>query len=141
MHGQQEGVLMRRLISIDHKIDSMQDSLALLVRATAKGLRDELLDEFGKSERAIRTYLALDGERSVSELVALLGYTKPNVSRELGWLKRKRLVDATEIPGLGKRYAKKHFDGVVGLSEALGKKLEELRAKKLRVTAKAKSRK
>jgi DNA-binding transcriptional ArsR family regulator len=114
--------ILRRLIAIDHKADSMEDSLAWLVRANAPHLKDDLIAAFGKSERRVQVYLALDGKRNVGEVAAHLHIVPQNVTRALGWLKKKRLVDVTEADGEGVVYSKKFFDAVVGLSESLAEK-------------------
>lgn len=111
--------ILRRLIGIDHKTDSMEDSLAWIVRANAPHLKEELLDAFGKSKRRVQVYLALDGKRYVNEIAVHLVMKPQNVTAELRWLKAKRLVDIVEVDGAGTRYSKKFFDAVVGLSEAL----------------------
>ena len=114
--------VLRRLIAIDHKADSMEDSLAWLVRANAPQLKDELIASFGRSKRRVQVYLALDGKRNVGAVAAHLQIKAQNVTRELGWLKRKRLVDVMEADGDGVVYSKKFFDAVVGLSESLAAK-------------------
>lgn len=114
--------VLRRLIAIDHKADSMEDSLAWLVRANAPELKEELISEFGKSKRRAQVYLALDGIRNVNAIADHLDMKRQNVTRELGWLKGKRLVDVVDADAAGMVYAKKFFDAVVGLSESLAAK-------------------
>lgn len=111
--------MLRRLIRIDHKTDSVQDSLAWLVRSNAHGLKEELLAAFGKSRRRAQVYLALDGNRNVTDLATHLGMHSPNISTELRSLKKLRLVDTVEAENSGTVYNKKFFDSVVGLSDAL----------------------
>ena len=114
--------VLRRLIAIDHKADSMEDSLAWLVRADAPKLKDELIAAFGRSERRAQVYLALDGKRNVNAIAAHLEMRAPNVSTELQWLKRKRLLDTVAADDAGTLYRKKSFDAVVGLSDSLAVK-------------------
>lgn len=124
---------LQRLIRIDHKTDSMEDSLAWIVSANSPQLRDDLIKAFGSSVRRVQVYLALDGSRNVQEIAKHLHMKQPNVSRDLGWLKRKRLIDVLEARGEGFKYKKKFFDAIVGLSEAL--------MKKFKLNAKGKKRK
>lgn len=114
--------VLRRLIAIDHKTDSMEDSLAWLVRANSPQLKGELIEAFGKGKRRIQVYLALDGNRNVNAIADHLGIKRQNVTRELKWLRDRRLVDVVEAEGSGVVYAKKFFDAVVGLSASLSDK-------------------
>lgn len=115
----QDREILRRLIGIDHKADSMQDSLAWIVRANAGELKQQLLSEFGASKRRAQVYLALDGTRTVNDVAEHLSMKRQNVTGELKTLKRLRLVDIVESDGRGTIYCKKFFDAVVGLSGAL----------------------
>jgi DNA-binding transcriptional ArsR family regulator len=114
--------ILRRLMNIDYKTDSMQDSLAWLVSANAGPLKAELIKAFGNNKRRVQVYLALDGLRNVQQLADALRMKRPNVSRELLWLKKKRLIDFRESGPEGNIYDKKFFDAIVGLSEALEEK-------------------
>lgn len=114
--------VLRRLIRIDHKTDSMEDSLAWIVSANSPQLTDDLISAFGSSTRRVQVYLALDGKRNVQDLAHHLGMKQPNVSSILAWLKRKRLIDVLEAGNGGNIYKKKFFDAIVGLSEALMKR-------------------
>lgn len=114
-----EHEVLRRLIGIDHKTDSMEDSLAWLVRANAPHLKTELVDAFGQSKRRVQVYLSLDGKRNVGAIAEHLDMKSQNVTAELRWLKKYRLVDVVEADGAGTVYAKKFFDAVVGLSDEL----------------------
>ena len=44
---------------------------------------------------------------------------RPNVSRDLLWLKKKGLIDAVEANGQGTVYQKTIFDSIIQLSEEL----------------------
>jgi DNA-binding transcriptional ArsR family regulator len=113
--------ILRRLIAIDHKTDSMHDSLAWLVRASP-GLKSELVAAFGSGKRRVQVYLSLDGSRNVNEVAAHLRMKAPNVTAELRWLKKHRLIDLGDIGGRGAVYRKKFFDSVIGLSDDLAEK-------------------
>jgi DNA-binding transcriptional ArsR family regulator len=119
---QQANEVLRRLISIDHKTDSMGDSLAWLVQANSPQLKAELIRAFGTSKRRVQVYLSLNGERNGQDIAAHLKMSPQNVTNEMAWLKRKRLVDVLEAGREGIRYRKKFFDAVVGLSDALMQK-------------------
>jgi DNA-binding transcriptional ArsR family regulator len=121
MGSDHEAEVRRRLTNIEQKTDSMQDSLTWLVRASAKELLPRLLEEFGKSERRIAVYLAVNGERSVNVLAEHLGMKQENVSIQLAWLKNKKIVRLR-----GKRYVKEDFDGIVDLSQHLEQRLKDL---------------
>jgi DNA-binding MarR family transcriptional regulator len=119
MSTEHEDEVLRRLIRIDHKTDSMEDSLAWIVSANSPQLKNELIVAFGRSTRRVQVYLGLDGKRNVQEIAKHLQMKSPNVSRDLRWLKRKRLIDVVEAGSDGYIYKKKFFDAIVGLSEAL----------------------
>jgi DNA-binding transcriptional ArsR family regulator len=116
------GEALRRLIRIDHKTDSMEDSLAWLVSANSPQLKSDLIKAFGTSMRRVQVYLALDGKRNVQDIAKHLHMKQPHVSRALDWLKRRRLVDVLEAGNGGIKYKKKFFDAIVGLSDALMEK-------------------
>jgi DNA-binding transcriptional ArsR family regulator len=113
--------ILRRVISIDNRQISMEDSLAWLVHAE-DGLRDKMLKKFGTSRRRVQVYLALDGVKNVNAVASALSMKIPNVSRDLRWLKKERLIDLADANGPGIVYKKKFFDAIVGLSEELMKK-------------------
>jgi DNA-binding transcriptional ArsR family regulator len=128
-----DGEVLRRLIRIDHKTESMEDSLAWIVSANAPQLKDELIQAIGTSVRRVQVYLALDGKRNVRDLTKHLGMKQPNVSRDIAWLKGKRLIDVIEAGNGGTKYDKKFFDAIVGLSGALMKKFKlDANGKKLK---------
>jgi DNA-binding transcriptional ArsR family regulator len=114
-----DGEALRRLIRIDHKTDSMEDSLAWIVSVNSPQLKSDLTKAFGTSVRRVQVYLALDGKRNVQEIGRHLEMKQPNVSRDLAWLRRKRLIDVLEAGNGGNKYKKKFFDAIVGLSDAL----------------------
>jgi DNA-binding MarR family transcriptional regulator len=130
MGSEHDAEVRRRLIRIQQKTDAMDDSLTWLVRANADGLLAKLLEAFGSGEHRIAVYLALDGKRNVNEIAALCGMKPQNVTRELRWLKKKKLIRVRKTVKLGKRYIKEDFDEVVELSLHLEKKLRDIQGKK-----------
>jgi DNA-binding transcriptional ArsR family regulator len=116
-----EDEILRRVISIDNRQASMEDSLAWLVHAE-DGLRDRMLGAFGTSRRRVQVYLELDGIKNVSAIALALRMKPQNVTSELRWLKKNRLIDIAEADGFGMVYKKKVFDAIVGLSDALMEK-------------------
>jgi DNA-binding transcriptional ArsR family regulator len=117
-----DGEALRRLIRIDHKTDSMEDSLAWLVSANSPGLKEQLINAFSNGMRRVQIYLALNGKRNVQGIATHLHMKISNVSAELKWLKKRRLIDVLEAGNGGKKYKKKFFDAIVGLSDALMQK-------------------
>jgi hypothetical protein len=113
-----EDEILRRVISIDNRQVSMEDSLAWLVHAE-DGLRDRMLKKFGSSRRRVQVYLALDGKRNVNAVASALSMKTQNVTAELRWLKGERLIDIADVSGASVVYKKKIFDSIVGLSAAL----------------------
>lgn len=116
-----EQEVIRRLNAIDHKSNSMQDSLAWLVSASPQ-LKEKLLDTFGESQRRAQVFLGLDGKRTVDALAAHLGMQSQNVTTELRTLKKRRLIDVVDVSRAGKVYSKSQLDAILGLSEDLAAK-------------------
>jgi DNA-binding transcriptional ArsR family regulator len=113
-----EDEILRRVISIDNRQVSIEDSLAWLVHAEAD-LKDRMVRTFGNSARRVQIYLALDGVKNVNAVASSLKMKVPNVSRDLAWLKKKRLIDIADASGNAMVYKKKIFDSIIGLSDAL----------------------
>jgi DNA-binding transcriptional ArsR family regulator len=111
--------ILDRLIRIDNRTDAIQHNLGWLVRANEPQLEAKLIAAFGKSVRRVQVYVALDGVKNVNEIAEALGIERPNVSREVAWLKKKGLIDVADVSGQGNIYQKTIFDSIINLSEKL----------------------
>jgi hypothetical protein len=120
----------KRLTKIEQKVDSIMGNVRWLVRADTDRLLPALLNDFGMGERRIGVYLAVNGERSVNEIADHVGMIAYNVSIELAWLKDRDLVSVVGFRGQEKIYEHEEFDGIVGLTRQLKKRLQEIQTKK-----------
>jgi DNA-binding transcriptional ArsR family regulator len=111
--------VLDRLIRIDNRTDAIQHNLAWLVRANEPQLKEKLVKAFGNSRRRVQVYLALNGLKTVKDLVKFLGMKQPNVSIEIAWLKKKGLIDVADADGQGTVYQKTIFDSIINLSDEL----------------------
>ena len=116
--------ILERLIRIDNRTDSMQHSLAWLVRANEPELKQALVQAFGKSVVRAQVYVALDSKKNINELADALGLVRPNVSRELAWLKKKGLIDPVDADGVGTVYKRSQLDSIIHLAEELARRFQ-----------------
>jgi DNA-binding transcriptional ArsR family regulator len=116
--------ILRRLANIEHKIDSLEQTNAFVLRADAERHFDTVKKIFGRSIRCAQVYLAANGQRSVQDIAELLGMKPPNVSRELEKLRKEGLIEVIEQEG-GKTYwGKKPIDRTIRISRHLRKEFQ-----------------
>lgn len=113
-----EEEMLRRIIAIDQRTESMNDSMHWMVRS-GDTLRDTMVAAFGQSTKRIQVYLFLDGMRNVNAIARSLKMHRQNVTRELRWLKRKKLIAVAKKIGSEVIYCKPNIDAVIGLSHEL----------------------
>ena len=116
-----EEEMLRRIITIDQRTESMDDSMHWMVRS-GDTLRDTMVAAFGQSTKRVQVYLSLDGEKNVNAIAKSLKMHAQNVTRELRWLKRKRLIAIAKANGNEVIYGKPNIDKVIGLSHELMEK-------------------
>jgi hypothetical protein len=116
-----EEEMLRRIIDIDHKTDSMNDSIHWLVRG-GDTLKDTMVAAFNRSKRRVQVYLALNGTKNVNAIASSLKMQRQNVTAELRWLKRKQLIAIANTKGNEVIYCKPKVDSVIGLSHELMEK-------------------
>ena len=115
-----EEEMLRRIIAIDHRTASMNDSMHWIVRG--QETLKEMVKAFGTSLIRVRVYLALDGKRNGKQIAASLKMKPPNVTREVVWLKRKQLIEVAKMKGNEVIYNKQPIDKIIRLSETLREK-------------------
>jgi len=93
--------------------------MEMLIRANKKEILTGILEFFGSSKRRAQVYLAVDGERSVAAIAALLKMKGPNVSAELTRLKEFGLIEVKSVSGLSMIYKKRKLDRILGISREL----------------------
>ena len=75
--------ILNRLATIEHKVDSLDQTTAFALRADFEKHAAEVQKIFKKSSRRAQIYLAADGTRSVEEIARHLRMMRQNVGREL----------------------------------------------------------
>ena len=109
--------ILRRLVNIEHKIDSIEQTTAFVARANYERHSESVRQIFHGSTRRAQVYLAANGQRSVQDIAALLGMKQPNVSRELEKLGSEGLLEIIEKDA-GKAYwGKKPIDKTIRISK------------------------
>ena len=80
-------MLNRDVREIKNRIDGIDKSVDLLLRANRKAITNDLMDFFGKSQDRVKVFLAVDGESTVNQIVNKLKPMKqPNVSTRISEL-------------------------------------------------------
>lgn len=113
--------ILRRLTNIEYKIDSLEQTTAFALRADEKRHFESVKVIFGDSRKRVQVYLAANGNRSVQDIVELLGMQQPNVSRELRRLRQEGLIEIIEREGGRTYWAKKPIDRTMRISQWLMK--------------------
>ena len=104
--------------------EAIDSSMELLIKANGVQILEEIMSFFQKSKRRAEVYLAVNGKRTVSDIVQFLEMKAPNVSRELSKLKDEGLVEIKEIPSSGYVYKKRKVDRILKISKKLRKSFE-----------------
>ena len=105
--------------------EAIDSSMELLIKANRDTILAEIMNFFGRSKRRAQVFLAVDGKRTVEDIVQLLDMKSPNVSRELTKLKKEGLVEIKRITREGYYvYKKRRVDRILGISRTLRKRFE-----------------
>src|SRR5690348_1761710 len=88
--------ILSRLAKIEHKVDSLEQTTAFALRADSDKHFGSVREIFGKSKRRARVYLAVDGNRGVSQIAEHLELPRQNVGFELGHLRKEGLVEIVD---------------------------------------------
>lgn len=107
---------------IKNKVDSIESFQAFQLRAQKSEILKEIIDFFGNSSKKAEIYLAVDGEKSVSEIAESLDSDTGNVSRHLSSL--EGLIEVKEVFDGNKIYKKKKQARVLDLSGKLRSEFE-----------------
>jgi DNA-binding transcriptional ArsR family regulator len=122
--------IQRRLDELTWRVDSIDESVLLLTRAQRDAITEDILQVFkgrhGRLKGQItRVYLALDGRLSQRQVSQRTGIAEPNVSVEIGTLKREGLIEIVEASQSGNIYRRKKTDALLGISDTLKRLLVE----------------
>lgn len=114
-------VLKRDVRDIKNRIEGIDKSVDLLLRANRKAILADLLEFFGKSMDRVKVFLAIDGESTVNQIVAKLKPMKqPNVSTRITELFDEDLIYVKSTNG-GKIFEKTKKVKILNLEKILRK--------------------
>jgi hypothetical protein len=117
--------LNRDVREIKNKVDDLDKSVDLLIRANRKEIITDLLEFFGYSIDRIKVFLAIDGNRTVTDLVAYLKpMIQPNVSKRISELSDEGLIYVKKSTNKGKIYDKTPKVKILNLEKVLKKKFK-----------------
>lgn len=117
--------LNRDVREIKHRVGDIDKSIDLLIRANRQEIISDLLEFFGYSKDRIKVFLAIDGERTVTNLVSYLSpMIQPNVSKRISELTDEGLIYAKKSTKKGKVYDKTPKVKILNLERVLKKKFK-----------------
>ncbi len=119
-------VVEKDVREIKYRVDAIEKSVDLLVRANRKEITEDLLIFFGKSTERIRVFLAIDGTKTVAQIAQSLGIHPQNVSRRVTQLERAGLIVVARTVGSAKIFAKTEKVAILNMEP----KLERLLSRK-----------
>src|SRR6266550_6408643 len=95
--------ILNRLASIQHKVDSIEQTNAFALRADKEKHENSLREIFKNGKRRAQVYLAANGTRNVQEIADHLKMKQPNVSLQLKVLAVEGILEIANSIG-GKDY-------------------------------------
>lgn len=117
--------LERDIREIRYKVDGIDKSVDLLLRANRKQIIEDLMIFFGTSRDRIKVFVAIDGEKTVNQLVDNLKPIKqPNVSKRIAELIDEGLIYVKKSTNKGKIYDKTAKVRILNLEKELRKKFK-----------------
>jgi predicted transcriptional regulator len=119
-------VMEKDLREIKAKVEGIDKSVDLLVRANRKQIIEDLMAFFGKSKDRVKVFLAMDGEKSVNQIANELGMKVQNVSKRITELDREGLIRFKKLIGHSKIYEQTEKVAILNLKKEIEKKFGEL---------------
>jgi len=104
--------------------ESMDSSMDLLLKANKESIMADIGNFFGSSKRRAQVYLAVDGKRSVGEIVQMLHMQQSNVSADLLKCAAEGLIERILSTKGGFLYKKKRIDKILHISQFLERKFD-----------------
>lgn len=119
-------VVEKDVREIRQKVDALDKSVDLLVRANRKQIIEDLMVFFGNSKDRVKVFLAIDGEKSVNEVTSETHIALPNVSRRVTELEHEGLVRFKKMRARYKIYEQTEKVAIINLTKELRKKFGDL---------------
>ena len=107
---------------IKWRVEGIEKSIDLLVRANREKIIKDLMEFFGRSKNRVSVFLSIDGEKTVNQITKDLGMKKPNVSARITELQNEGLVKIKKITRQGYVYEKTEKVTILNLEKVLKKK-------------------
>jgi len=107
---------------IKWRVEGIEKSVDLLVRANRDQIIKDLMEFFGRSRDRVNVFLNIDGEKTVNQITKDLGMKKPNVSKRITELENEGLVKIKKITKQGYIYEKTEKVRILNLERILRKK-------------------
>jgi predicted transcriptional regulator len=118
---------------IKWRVEGIDKSIDLLVRASRKQIIADILEFFGKSKDRVNVFLAIDGNKTVDQVAKELNMKGPNVSRRITELRDEGLVNIKKITKNGYVYEKTEKVRVLGIEKVIAKKAPEIDSSKITI--------
>ena len=107
---------------IKWRVEGIEKSVDLLVRANRDEIIKDLMEFFGRSKNRVNVFLSIDGEKTVNQITKDLEMKKPNVSKRITELQDEGLVKIKKITKQGYIYEKTEKVRILNLEKILRKK-------------------
>jgi hypothetical protein len=111
--------ILSRIAKIQHKVDSIEQTTAFVLRADKDKHENSLREIFRNGKRRAQVYLAADGARSVQGIANHLGMQQSNVSRDLRILSVEGLLEISDTVGGNYYWGKKPLDHTIRITRFL----------------------
>jgi DNA-binding transcriptional ArsR family regulator len=111
--------ILSRLASIQHKVDSIEQTNAFALRADKEKHENSLREIFKNGKRRAQVYLAANGTRSVQEVADHLKMKQPNVSLQLKVLAVEGILEIANSIGGKDYWSKKPLDHTIRITRFL----------------------
>jgi len=122
------GPVQKDVREIKWRVDGIERSVDLLVRANRKEIQSDLMRFFGHSRDRIKVFLEIDGVKTVAAISRKLKMKKPNVSVRITELKDEGLVRIRSIRRSGYIYEKTEKVLILDIDRKLRKALSSRRS-------------
>lgn len=123
--------IFNELRTIRSRVESIEKTQEILVRAEADRILSTVLPRFGEDRVLCEVYLRVDGKKGQRQIVETLraasvpGASEATVSRKLEVLRDLDLVELVDRTAQGKIYSKRQIDRLLRLSRHVEQVLKE----------------
>ena len=112
----------RDLREIKWRVEGIEKSVDLLVRANRQQIEEDLVKFFGRSRDRVKIFLKVNGEKTVGQIADELKMQGPNVSKRITELKKEGLIKVKKITREGYVYEQTEKVRILNLGRILKSK-------------------